>query len=73
MDWVYGENKKNQSYMVKFMSYKSNTVYPHDRQFTKEGILAIRPGHVRCWLNQLAYHTPMPGPMISLFIIDPEV
>jgi hypothetical protein len=61
-DWVYGENKKHQSYMVKFMSYKNNTVYPHDRQFTKEEILAIRPGHVRRWLNQLAYHTPTPGP-----------
>ena len=61
-DWVYGENKKHQSYMVHFMRFKDGVNYAKNHRFEKEDLLAIRPMHVRRWLNQLAYHTPTPGP-----------
>jgi hypothetical protein len=61
-DWVYGENKKHQSYMVQFMRFKDGVHYAKDTQFTKEQLLAIRPVHVRHWLNQLAYHKTAPAP-----------
>jgi hypothetical protein len=61
-DWVYGENKKHQSYMVNFMRFKDGVHYAKDTYFTKEQLLAIRPVHVRRWLNQLAYHKTAPTP-----------
>jgi hypothetical protein len=48
--------------MANFMRFKDGVHYAKDTQFTKEQLLAIRPVHVRRWLNQLAYHKAVPTP-----------
>jgi hypothetical protein len=39
-----------------------NQQFPADTKFTKEQLLAVRPHHMRCWLNKRAYGVPNPGP-----------
>lgn len=61
-DWVYPTNsKRNQSYMVRFMRHKLKASFAKDHVFTKGEILAIRPVHIRRWLNKLAYGTETPA------------
>jgi hypothetical protein len=61
-DWVYPSNKKHQSYLVKCMRFTKNAHFDKNHRFTKADLLSLRPVHIRRWLNQLAYHTPTPGP-----------
>jgi hypothetical protein len=42
------------------MSFTHNRTYPVTAEFTKEQLLAIKPHHVKRWLNERAYHTPTP-------------
>jgi hypothetical protein len=61
-DWVYRDNKKHQPYILNFMRFKDGVHNVEDTQFTKEQLFAIRPEHLRRWLNQLAYHKTAPTP-----------
>jgi hypothetical protein len=58
--WTYPKNETYQPYIVSFMSFTHNRTYPATTEFTKEQLLAIKPHHVKKWLNNRAYHTPMP-------------
>jgi hypothetical protein len=61
-DWIYQSNKKYQAYIVKCMSFTLNQPFAKEHHFSKQQLLDLKPVHIRRWLNQLACHTPTPGP-----------
>jgi hypothetical protein len=55
---MYPKNNTYQPYIVLFMSFTHNrTYYPRNAEFTKQQLLAIKPHHIKKWLNKLAYNT----------------
>ncbi|KAL3940006.1 MAG: hypothetical protein SGARI_001159 [Bacillariaceae sp.] len=60
-DWVFPTHKKYYKMLLRFMRYSNNVHYQDGYDFSKEELLAIRPGKVRRFLNYLAYKTPTPG------------
>jgi hypothetical protein len=49
-------------YLVKFMSFRDNTVYGNDVQFTQEELAAIKPVELVRYFCTKVYGTPDPGP-----------